>query len=254
MRMAVAIPEIGSIHRGRVVKYFPHGALLELECGYKGLLRNSDVSWLRSYVAVESEWRPGDEIEVVVLETEPSKTTDTVFIRLGRRQLLANPWHAVGETHAIGDRVAAVVVELLQYGAVVELPSGFRALVHKSELSWTEPKPKPEEHLRVGEEIAVTILSIQADKMRIQASYREALDNPWEQFADCFPVGSVVRGRVVTLREYGAFVMLANGCTGLLHTSAYLPEGVVALGESVSVKIIGFDQQKRQIAFEQCAV
>ena len=250
MKPASPIPEIGSVHTGRVVKHLPHGALLELVSGYRGLLHRSHISWWKRFDAGETRLEMGEELEVVVLELRPSKSTDKIYLALGHRELTGNPWETISAVHFVGERISAEVIQLLTYGAVVQFRSGFRALVHLSELSWTERKPVPAELLRLGDRIDVVIVTIDPAKMRIQASYRRARVSPWTLFLDDYPIGSTARGRAVSIKPYGAFVMLANGCTGLLHKNRCLGTPV-ALGDSVSVAIAKYDPARQRIEFDQ---
>ena len=252
MKPAAPIPEIGSVHTGRVVKHLPHGALLELVSGHRGLLHRSHISWRKRFDTGETLLEMGEELEVVVLELRPSKWTGKVYMALGHRELTGNPWETISAVHSEGERVSAEVVELMTYGAAVQFRSGFHALVHSSELSWTERKPVPAEFLRLGDRIDVVIVSIDPAKMRIRASYRLARESPWTLFLDKYPIGSTARGRAVSIKPYGAFVMLANGCTGLLHKDRCLGPAV-ALGDAVSVAIAKYDPERQRIEFDQTA-
>src|SRR5262245_29745801 len=154
MEQAVAIPEVGAVVRGRVVRFFEHSALLDIGNGVKVVLPAGQVSWLNRRPNASEILRIGDELHVVVLGVQQSKKTKTYFFTLGHRQTQANPWEGAGEKHPVGSRAKARVVEFVQFGATVEFESGFRALVPNSEVSWTEKiKPKAEDFLRVGDEI-----------------------------------------------------------------------------------------------------
>ncbi len=243
MNEAVPIPEVGSTVRGQVVRLFEHSALLDIGSGLKGL----QVSWLNKRPKINEMLQIGYELDVVVLEVEQSKQSGTYFFSLGHRQTQTNPWESTAETHPVGSRVKAKVVKLFDGGAFVEFETGFRALVPHSEVSWTETiKPKAHDFLRVGQEIEVIVQLVDKDKRTIQASYREAIENPWVTFLEKFPIGTVTGGRVVSVRKHAVFVMLPNGCIGRLLKREFRP-AVISLGDAVSVVVLAYDQEQQRI-------
>ena len=249
MTTTPAIPEVGAIVRGRVIRFLKHGAFLDIGNGLNGFLHGTQVSWLNKRAKANEILRIGEELDVVVSEVKHSKR-QRLFISLTRLPIQENPWESAEEKHPVGSRTKAKVVDFLPFGASVELPTGFRALVHDSEVSWTERKPKALDFLRVGEEIEVVIQLVDTTKRRIHASYRQCIENPWMTFLEKYPIGTATKSRVVLVRDFGVFVMLANGCTGLLHNSSF-PEGVsaIGLGESVVVVVLDYDQERQRIAF-----
>jgi len=249
MNDGVPIPEVGVTLRGRVTRFLTHGAILDIGKGLKGFLHGSQVSWLNKRAKIDEVLKLGDELDVVVLEVERSKSSKAVFISLGHLQIQVNPWKDVAEKHPVGSRVKAKVVDFLPFGAIVEFQSGFRALVHDSEVSWTAKKPKATDFLRLGEEIEVVVLLVDKDKRRIQVSYRQLIENPWETFLERFPIGTVTKGRAVSVRDFGVFLMLSNGCLGLLHNT-HFPSGVSAfsVGDTLDVTILAYEQDQQRIA------
>ncbi len=176
---------------------------------------------------------------------------ETIVQKNSWEAVAENSWEAVAEKHLVGSRVKANVVGFLQIGAIVEFESGFRALVHNSEVSWTEKKTKAKDILRLGDEIEVVVQLVDGEKRQIHASYRQALENPWVMFLDMFPIGTVTTGRVVVVHDYGMFVMLSNGCVGLLHQTQFLPGAAISLGDAVSVVVLAYEQEKQRITLGQ---
>jgi small subunit ribosomal protein S1 len=248
------IPEVGAVVQGRAIRFLEHGALLDIGNGLKGLLHDSHVSWQNKLAKANEFLKIGEELDVVVLEVKRSKR-QRVFASVSWLQTQENPWETAEEKHPVGSRTKAIVIDFLPFGAIVEFPTGFRALVHDSEVSWTERKPKAKNFLRAGDEIEVFIQLLDKTKRRIHASYRRAIENPWATFLEKYPIGTVTTGQVVLAREYGAFVMLANGCTGLFHNSQF-PPGVsaIGLGESVAIVVLSYDQEKQRIFFGHSSV
>ncbi|MBM3983262.1 MAG: 30S ribosomal protein S1 [Planctomycetes bacterium] len=248
MNTDIPLPEVGSLVRGRVVRLTERGAMIELTSGLKGLIHCSLVSWTERRADVRDTFKLGDEAEAVVVEVKRSKKTGNVFMTLGYRQLHANPWAGVTAAHPVGSRAAARVVEFLTIGAIIQFESGFRGLVHNNEVSWTERKPRAIDFLRVGQFIEVVVTFTDPERRRIHASYRQTQPNPWDTFLEQHPIGSVTRGRVDLVRPFGVFVMLPNGCVGLLHNTQF-PPGVTELlvGEAVMVNVLAFDREKQRI-------
>lgn len=248
------IPKVGAIVRGRVIRFLEQGALLDICNGLQGLLHGSQLSWLNKRAKANEILKIGEEFDVVVTEVKRSKRS-RLFVSLSRLQTQENPWESVDEKHPVGSCVTAKVVDFLPFGVTVEFPTGFRALVHDSEVSWTESKPKARDFLRAEEMINVVIQLVDKKKRRIHASYRQTLQNPWMKFLEMHPLGTMTTGRVVQVRDFGVFVMLANGCTGLLHRSQFPPEVLaIELGELVAVTVLAYDQEKQRITFGYASV
>jgi small subunit ribosomal protein S1 len=116
-------------------------------------------------------------------------------------------------------KVRGKVVNLVPYGAFVELEEGVEGLVHVTELSWVKRINKPGEVLKVGEEIEAVVLGIQKEDQKISLSVRQLEPNPWDMVRHNYPVGARVRGKVRNLTSYGAFVELEEGIDGMVHVS-----------------------------------
>ncbi|MFA7172956.1 MAG: S1 RNA-binding domain-containing protein [Kiritimatiellia bacterium] len=251
MTTNIPVPEIGAVIKGRVIRFLEQGALLDIGNGLKGLLHGSQVSWLNKRTKINEFLKIGEELDVIVLKVERSKRS-RLFISLSRLKVQENPWETVEATHPVGSRTRSKVVDLLPFGATVEFPTGFRALVHDTEVSWTDRKPKAHDFLRVGDEIDVVIQLIDKKKRRIHASYRQTLPNPWDTFLEVFPIGTVTTGWVDGVQDYGLFVMLGNGCIGLAHKTRLLPTASALLPEQpLKVVIVAYDPENQHAALAQ---
>ncbi len=141
------IPAVGETVRARVVRLLEKGVFLEIREGLNGFLHRSQFSWMNKRVNVNETLKLGDEIDVVVLDVDRSEKTGTVFITLSHRETQPNPWEDAEQQHPIGSRASATVIEFLPFGARVKLASSFCALLHDSEISWTDKKAKAQELL-----------------------------------------------------------------------------------------------------------
>ncbi|MEZ6096357.1 MAG: S1 RNA-binding domain-containing protein [Pirellulaceae bacterium] len=155
------------------------------------------------------------EVEVKVLNIDREK----VKIALGMKQLLPNPWDNVAEKYPPGSVHKGEVVNVMNYGAFVKLEPGIEGLVHISEMSWVKRVNHPSELVKIGDEIDVAVLSIDAEGEQMSLGMKQTQKNPWEQVEERYPVDKIVKGKVRNLTNYGAFIELEEGIDGLLHVS-----------------------------------
>ncbi len=242
-------PEVGSRLRGRVLEIQRSGAILDLGNGLKGYLHESQISWLNNHATSLKDLEIGEEFDVVVLADRPTKKK-TFFVSLSRLPTQTNPWIKVHDKHPVGSRVEARVVNFLPFGAVVEFSSGFLGFIHDSEISWVEEKRKARDLLRLGDEIEVVIQFVDAERRLINASYRQAIENPWNTFLSKYPIGSLANGRVESVKNFGVFISLENGCVGLLHHSQFSDSSqMFQIGDRMVVIVLQYDLAKHRIAF-----
>jgi len=239
----------GQLRKGVVKNIAEFGAFVDLG-GIDGLLHITDMSWGR--IGHPSEMVSIDqEIEVMILNIDREKEK----IALGLKQKHPSPWENVEEKYPVDSRVKGTVVNVMSYGAFVKLEEGIEGLVHISEMSWVKRINHPSELVNIGDEIDVVVLGINKQKQEISLGMKQTQANPWEEVADKFPVGSMVKGKVRNLTNYGAFVELEEGIDGLLHISDMSwtrkvshPSEVVEKGQEIECKILSVDQERRRIA------
>ena len=205
--------EEGVILEGTVKNITGYGAFVDLG-GIDGILHISDMSWGR--ISHPSEIvQVGDKIKVVVLKFDPEKER----ISLGMKQLTPDPWQTVAEKYALGSRIQGKVISLMDYGAFVELESGIEGLIHISEMSWTRKIAHPSKLLDVGQTVEVVVLNVDPGHRRISLGLKQVMANPWEEAKEKYPVGSVVKGPVRNVTDFGIFVGIEEGIDGLVHIS-----------------------------------
>ena len=140
-------------------------------------------------------------------------------VSLGLKQLTNNPWDNIAERYVVDSIVEGRVVNILDYGAFVELESGVEGLVHISEMFWTKKMKHPSRVLSVGDTISVKILEVDGEGKRISLGWKQTLPNPWETLAEKYPVGSVVSGKIRNITDFGIFVGIDDQIDGLVHVS-----------------------------------
>lgn len=239
----------GYIIKGVVKNIADFGAFVDLG-GIDGLLHITDISWGR--INSPSDVLALDqEIEVKVIKFDRDKER----ISLGLKQLTPNPWDQVEGKYPISTRLKGIVVNILPYGAFVRLEPGIEGLVHISEMSWTKRINHPSEVVSLGQELDVVILEVNVQKQEISLSIKQTEDDPWQDVAGKYPVGSMVEGYVRNLTNYGAFIELEEGIDGLVHISDISwvkkishPGEVLKKGDAVRAHVLSVDLEKRRIA------
>jgi len=171
------------------------------------------------------------------------------------KQMMPSPWDNVEEKYSVGSTVKGKVVNVMSYGAFVKLEEGIEGLVHISEMSWTKRISHPNQLVQIGDEINVVVLGIDKDKQEISLGMKQTQRNPWEDVAQRYPEGSLIKGRVRNLTNYGAFIELEEGIDGLLHVSDMSwtrkishPNEMLEKGQEIECRVLSVDQERRRIA------
>jgi small subunit ribosomal protein S1 len=239
----------GETRRGMVKNITDYGAFIDLD-GLDGLLHITDMSWGR--VSHPSEMvKTGEEITVCIIDIDEKRER----VSLGLKQLSSNPWDEIESKFPINAKVRGKVVNLVPYGAFVELEEGVEGLVHVTEMSWTKRITKPGEVLNVGDEVDAVVLGIQKDDQKISLGLRQLEVNPWDMATHNYPPGARVRGKIRNLTSYGAFVELEEGIDGMVHVSDMSwtrkinhPSEMVKKGDEVDAIVVEVDTENQRIS------
>jgi small subunit ribosomal protein S1 len=239
----------GETRRGMVKNITDYGAFIDLD-GLDGLLHITDMSWGR--VSHPSEMvKTGEEITVCIIDIDEKRER----VSLGLKQLSSNPWDEIESKFPINAKVRGKVVNLVPYGAFVELEEGVEGLVHVTEMSWTKRITKPGEVLNVGDEVDAVVLGIQKDDQKISLGLRQLEVNPWDMATHNYPPGARVRGKIRNLTSYGAFVELEEGIDGMVHVSDMSwtrkinhPSEMVKKGDEVDAIVVEVDVENQRIS------
>ncbi len=241
--------EEGVILEGTVKNITGYGAFVDLG-GIDGILHISDMSWGR--ISHPSEMvKVGDRIKVVVLKFDAARGR----ISLGTKQIMPDPWNSVLEKYPVGVRVQGKVLSLMDYGAFVELEKGIEGLIHVSEMSWTKKISHPSKVVQVGESVEVLVLNVDPTHRRISLGLKQVLPNPWQQVKEKYAVGSVIKGTVRNVTDFGIFVGVEEGIDGLVHVSDLHwtrkikhPSELYKKGDVVEAKVLGVDVQNERFS------
>lgn len=239
----------GDIRKGTVKNITDFGAFIDLN-GLDGLLHITDMSWGR--INHPSELlKVGQEIDVVVLDINYEKER----VSLGIKQKTANPWDNIDTKYPVGATIQGRVVNLVPYGAFVELEPGVEGLVHVTELSWTKRIHRPSDVLRAHQEIKAVVLGINKEEQKISLGIRQLEENPWDKVLEKYPPGTKVKGKIRNLTSYGAFIGLEEGLDGMIHVSDISwtrkishPSEMLKKGQEVEAVVLEVDRENQRIS------
>ncbi|EKM99225.1 MULTISPECIES: 30S ribosomal protein S1 [Acidocella] len=239
----------GQILDGVVKNITDYGAFVDLG-GVDGLLHVTDIAWKRINHPAEA-LTIGQPVKVQVIRFN----ADTQRISLGMKQLEADPWEGVDVKYPPGIKVTGRVTNITDYGAFVELEPGVEGLVHVSEMSWTKKNAHPGKIVSTSQEVEVVVLDVDASKRRISLGLKQVQRNPWEEFQDEHPIGSIVEGEIRNITEFGLFIAVGPEIDGMIHMSdlSWEETGEAAIakfgkGEIVKAKVLDVDVEKERIS------
>lgn len=240
---------VGAIVQGEVKNITDFGAFIDLG-GLDGLLHVSDMTWGRPKNPHQM-LKIGQKINVMVLTYDP----DTHRVSLGLKQKTPNPWLTAQEKYPVGSIVTGTVISLADYGAFIQMEDGVEGMIHISEMSWTRRVRHPSEILNIGDEVHVMVLHVDPEEQKISLGLKQTQPNPWKLMAEKYPEGSVVKGRVRALMDYGAFIEIEEGIDGLLHVGDISwtkkitnPAEVLTKDQEIEVKILSIDPEMEKIS------
>ena len=250
----------GDIVKGPVVRKIKGGLLVAIgrEMEGESVVKNGvNVFLPASQVDVR---RPSDiadyigqDIECMILKIDEARRN----IVVSRRRLIEEAREKMKKellsNLEIGDLRTGMVKNIADFGAFVDL-GGIDGLLHITDMSWGRIN-HPTEMVKIDEEIEVMVLNIDYDKEKIALGLKQKSKSPWENIGEKYPVDSVIKGEVVNVLSYGAFVKLEDGIEGLVHISEMSwtrrvnhPSELVAIGDEVDVMVLGINEEKQEIS------
>ena len=241
--------EMDQLIKGVVKNITAFGAFVDLG-GVDGLLHKTDMAWKRIHHPSDVV-SVGEEIEVQVIGINPENEK----ISLGLKQKTPDPWANIEEKYPISSTVSGVVVNIVNYGAFLQLEEGVEGLIHVSEMAWTRRNVAPSRIVNKGDEIEAVVLEISREDKRISLGLKQLQRNPWELLEQRAPVGSKIMGRVRNLTNFGVFVEIEPGIDGLIHTSdlSWTKRGAAANealkeGSEIEVVVLQIDAAERRVS------
>lgn len=248
-RELLATLEVGQRRIGKVKNITDFGVFVDLD-GIDGLLHITDLTWGRVKHPADLV-KVGQELNVIILEIDRERER----ISLGLKQAQANPWDDIEARYPVNSRLRGKVVNLVAYGAFVELEDGIEGLVHVSEFSWTRRVARASDVLNVGDEVDVVVLGVNKEDQKIALGIRQTEENPWDTVQDRYPVGTRVKGKVRNFTSYGAFIQLEDGIDGMIHVSDMSwtrkinhPTELLQKGQEVEAVVLEVDSDNQRIS------
>ena len=237
--------KVGDKVKGKVVLIADYGAFVEIEPGVEGLIHVSEMSWSPRLRIASDFLKAGDEVEaqILTLDREEKKMS------LGLKQLVSNPWENIREKYAVGSKHTATVRNITNFGVFAELEEGIEGLVHISDLSWNKIK-HPSELVAAGDTIEVTILDFDEENHKLSLGHKQLLPNPWDEVEAKYAVGTVVEGKVKTVADKVAVIILEDEVEGECFNRDLVKEdgSMPVAGETLSFKVTALKRSAKKVA------
>ncbi|MBO8414813.1 MAG: 30S ribosomal protein S1 [Proteobacteria bacterium] len=207
----------------------------------------------------ETSHLEGKELQFKVIKLDQKRNNVVVSRRAVIESENSSERESVLASLQEGQEVKGIVKNLTDYGAFVDL-GGVDGLLHITDMAWKRVK-HPSEIVNVGDEITVKVLKFDRERQRVSLGLKQLGEDPWANIAERFPVGTDITGKVTNLTDYGCFVEIQEGVEGLVHVSEMdwtnkniHPSKVVSVGDTVTVKVLEIDEERRRISLglKQC--
>lgn len=240
--------QIGDTVTGTVKSFTSFGAFIDLG-GFDGLLHINDMSW--GHVTRPKDFvKKGQEITLKVIRLDPEDKR----INLSLKHFQDDPWLNFEDKYHVNDIVKGKVTKLTDFGAFIELQEGIEGLAHISEFSWVKKINKPEDMVKIGDELECMILGYDIQAGRVSLGIKQVTDNPWESLTEKYPVGTKLTLKVVKVTNAGAFLEIEEGIDGFLHADDLSwtkkvkhPGSELAVDQEIEVMVIENDPENRRI-------
>lgn len=245
------ISQTTDIIEGVVKKITTYGMFVDVG-GVDGLVHYSEISY-KGPVNPSTLFKEGDKVPVKVLSYDKEKK----HLSLSIKAAMPDPWLELAESGlAMGDVIKVVVNNIEPYGAFVDLGNDIEGFLHISEISWDKNIQNPKDFINEGDEIDVEVIEIDTEKRKLRVSLKNLLEKPFDEFKKNYKVGDVVKGSVVTITKFGAFIKIGT-VEGLLRNEDVswdrneTCKDLLKVGDEVEVKITSIDTKEDKISLSR---
>jgi len=239
----------GDVLEGKVKSLVSYGAFVDLE-GIDGLLHIADIDWGRVN-KIEDFIKVGSTLKVKILQVDKDKGK----VSLGLKQLSADPWVDADKRYQANQAVDVEITHFVDYGVFVKTPDNLEGFCHITEISWSKKLKKPSDIFKVGEKKSAQVIDIDTTKRKINFSIKRMEKSPWEKVSQRYPIGANIQATITNVADFGLFMEIEEGLEGLLHQSdinwdkrVKNPQKEFKIGQKLSVKILGIDEEKKRIS------
>ena len=231
---------------GTVTRVLAYGAFVEIKAGIEGLVHISDFSWTKKKVNVADYVKEGEKVKVRIVELNPEDRK----LKLGIKQLVANPWETAETDFAVGTILKGKVVETKPFGIFVQVADGIDIFVHSSDYSWVgEETPRFE----IGNEVELKVTELDLKEKKIKGSLKALRKSPWENAMEEFKVGLTVERKIKTVADFGLFIELTKGIDGFIPTQYASKDFIKNIrdkfneGDIVKAQIVEINKETQKI-------
>ena len=245
------ISQTTDIIEGVVKKITTYGMFVDVG-GVDGLVHYSEISY-KGPVNPSTLFKEGDKVPVKVLSYDKEKK----HLSLSIKAAMPDPWLELAESGlATGDVIKVVVNNIEPYGAFVDLGNDIEGFLHISEISWDKNIQNPKDFINEGDEIDVEVIEIDTEKRKLRVSLKNLLEKPFDEFKKNYKVGDVVKGSVVTITKFGAFIKIGT-VEGLLRNEDVswdrneTCKDLLKVGDEIEVKITSIDTKEDKISLSK---
>jgi small subunit ribosomal protein S1 len=244
--------KVGDKVKGKVVVLADYGAFVEIAPGVEGLIHVSEMSWSQHLRTAQDFLKVGDEVEAMILTLDREDRK----MSLGIKQLIPDPWENIQAKYPLNSKHKAVVRNFTNFGIFVELEEGVDGLIHISDLSWSKKIKHPAEFTKVGEEMQVIVLDVDAENRRLSLGHKQLEENPWDVFETVFTPGSVHKGTILNQADKGMIVTLPYGVEGFAPMRHLQKEdnSTPKIDETLDFKVLEFSKENKKIILSHSRV
>jgi small subunit ribosomal protein S1 len=216
--------KVGDRARGTVTRVADFGAFVELEPGIEGLIHVSEMSWVKKVRKPSDLVKPGETVEAVILGVNAGERR----MSLGLKQALGDPWADAAQKFPAGSVVEGPVVNIMKFGAFVQVAEGVEGMIHVSDISAEKRISHPQDVLRVGQTVKAQVLELDVEKRRLKLGMKQLVPTSIDEYLAEHNEGDTVSGRVVDVSGNSARVELGEGIHAACTISATKQEAANA--------------------------
>ncbi len=242
--------EKDEVVEGVIKKITTYGMFVDVG-GVDGLVHYSEISY-KGPVNPSTMYEEGEVVPVKAIKYDKEKR----HLSLSIKAAMPDPWEEIKGELETGDSIQVTVSNIEPYGAFVDLGNDIEGFLHISEVSWDKNIKHPKDYIKEGEEIDVEVIEIDPEERRLRVSLKNVLPKPFDEFLKNYKVGDVVKGKITTITNFGAFVRI-GGIEGLLHNEDASWDRnnkckeLFKVDDEIEVQIVKIDEEGEKVSLSK---